>query len=118
MVGAATDETTWHKGNSEEKTQPVGKKAPSPWGLYDMLGNVGEWTVAPDGKGRMCGGSYQMALDELVPSLTLKQVPDWNKRDPQMPKSRWWLSDGPFAGFRIVCDAFPDSPPASEGAPK
>jgi hypothetical protein len=25
--------------------------------------------------------------------------------DPQYPKSRWWLSDAPFVGFRVVCDA-------------
>ena len=22
--------------------------------------------------------------------------------DPQIPKSRWWLSDAPFAGLRIL----------------
>jgi hypothetical protein len=22
-----------------------------------------------------------------------------------VPKSKWWLSDGSFIGFRIVCDA-------------
>jgi hypothetical protein len=27
---------------------------------------------------------------------------DWNKRDPQIPKSKWWLTDGMFVGFRIV----------------
>jgi hypothetical protein len=28
--------------------------------------------------------------------------PAWNRRDPQVPKSRWWLTDGMFVGFRIV----------------
>jgi len=24
--------------------------------------------------------------------------------DPQNPKSQWWLTDAPFAGFRVVCE--------------
>ena len=30
------------------------------------------------------------------------QDESWNERDPQLPKSRWWFSDGPFVGFRLV----------------
>jgi hypothetical protein len=26
----------------------------------------------------------------------------WKQRDPQMPKSLWWLTDAPFVGFRLV----------------
>ncbi|MGL6266951.1 MAG: formylglycine-generating enzyme family protein, partial [Chitinophagaceae bacterium] len=48
------------------------------------------------------GGSYLDAASLLVNGYRFESEPDWNKRDPQVPKSRWWLTDAPFAGFRIV----------------
>lgn len=115
-------EMAWFKENSDGKFHHVKEKSPNAWGLYDMLGNLSEWTldqydpaayskisgsdpyVEPAGRYPRSarGGSYLDGGQLLRCSNRIASDPSWNKRDPQVPKSRWWLTDGMFMGFRVV----------------
>jgi formylglycine-generating enzyme required for sulfatase activity len=101
---ASIEKQSWHAGNSGDMTHPVAKKAANKYGLFDMLGNVGEWATDTEGKPVLCGPTFRDPVTAVSPTVRKRWEPSWQETDPQMPKSRWWLSDGPFAGFRVVCE--------------
>jgi formylglycine-generating enzyme required for sulfatase activity len=104
MTPAEMDKTVWYRDNSDKVTQPVGKKLPNKFGLYDILGNPGEWAIDMEGKPVLCGGTFLDNADKITPTERKRWNAKWQETDPQFPKSRWWLADGKFVGFRVVCD--------------
>ncbi|MBI1767641.1 MAG: formylglycine-generating enzyme family protein [Bacteroidetes bacterium] len=115
----------WFADNGENKFHKSGQKLPNAWGLYDMLGNVSEWTldhydekmlekladkttdptipvVAARFPKVLKGGGYSDDAEHLRIANRIKSDPSWNKRDPQIPKSKWWLTEASSVGFRVV----------------
>jgi len=108
----------WFAANSDDKPHAVATKKPNAWGIYDMHGNVQEWVTGTgtDKKPITKGGSWREEPEMLKASASQKQDSTWNASDPNLPKSKWWLSDGNFVGFRVICEAAPDGSPARTDA--
>jgi len=114
------DDNAWYAANSKGKYQTVATRRPNAWGLYDMLGNVMEWTLdqyAPYLPGDVVnpwvkattpypnavrGGSWNDPPEMLRCSARVASDASWKQQDPQLPKSIWYLTDAQWLGFRLV----------------
>jgi formylglycine-generating enzyme required for sulfatase activity len=102
---ASREAMTWHDGNAKGTTHAVGKRTPDALGLYDLFGNATEWVAAGGDQFVTRGGSFRNRLEATGPAARIPYDISWQERDPQLPKSNWWLSDAPFVGFRLAASA-------------
>ena len=105
--GTKAGDYAWFKDNAKGTTQPVGKKAPNKFGLYDIVGNVAEW-CAPAAGGAPAvvrGGAFCEPVTRLRGAARMLETPEWNELDPRSPPGVWWLSAADFVGIRLACSS-------------
>lgn len=89
----------WYEGNSGRTSHPVGQKAPNGLGLYDMSGNVWEWTCSLYSGYNESRKNYANCAEGSSPRVL--RGGSYNGGQPDH-RSADRYSDNPFEGRSLV----------------
>lgn len=91
--------------HGETLPQAVASKSPNRVGLFDFLGNAGEWIEPAEGQRWLRGGHFRLSADELTDDWFAEEdLQIWMKNWPSFPYSRFWYLDHYYQGIRLVCE--------------
>jgi formylglycine-generating enzyme len=102
-------EVAWFTENSGHRTHPVGQKLPNHWGLFDILGNAGEWTTQegyglPNPEGPLVDwrGVLHPTDDSALIRGGFANAPPWGVRAGARSLAGIRYGASPGIGFRLV----------------
>lgn len=100
------DAVAWHAANSDSRTHPVGHKQANAWGIYDMSGNVWEWTN--DWYSNNYPSGSRNPQGALSGSIRIRRGGGWSNFTREMNALRGMDSPndrGGYLGFRLAAPA-------------